>query len=233
MAFFFFQKENFMTYSKKCQDFYSYLNDYFKLYNLVKKLNICQLDFGCANYNYKSGIINIDIEKITKVIDSQSNLIDILIERVLLHEFRHAMQRRLVICNGDGYINELYYISFENNNISSICLPTETNANLFSLVYSLKMMLDNNVAEENAYQQLKKIILFLEKTYAHDIPTKEFFILLDDVKTYYYFLNRINNEYRMTLNGLNLDEKIYNTFLSSLYNPYKLKKILTRDIFDL
>jgi hypothetical protein len=91
--------------------------------------------------------------------------IDIYI-RVLLHEIRHAEQRKT---NLNYILNNLIQDSLTyRNKVNYICLPNEIDADIFSYFYfyNRKQFID----EEEAHIYLKKIYNVIKKKYNQSIP---------------------------------------------------------------
>ena len=150
--------------------------------------------------------------------------IDIYI-RVLLHEIRHAEQRKT---NLNYILNNLIQDSLTyRNEVNYICLPHEIDADIFSYFYfyNRKQFID----EEEAHIYLKQIYNVIKKKYNQSIPAKMFYYEIDFIEKYYSILDKIKSNYLKLQYGIYLDDKVLNEIDHYLQYPLEYKKIITKN----
>lgn len=214
------------------------INDYINSHKISDYIQDIVFDsnligYACYNHNTKKIVIN--LEKIYFQICFTFGKVDnktylSVLQKVILHEIRHAIQRKIVNINFQPF-SLLYRDSFNNShNVSDLILPTENNSVLYSYFYELYLLYCENENLEYISEKILVIKRLIDKIYRSNIPTKEFYLQLDCYKRYLYVFDNINSEFVKLLNGFEFDEKLLFMIEKSISNPLILRKELTKEI---
>ena len=215
-----------------------FINDYINTHKISDYIQNIVFDnnlIGYACYDYNARKIVINIEKIyfqifftVGKVDSRTYLS--VLKKVVFHEIRHAIQRKIVNMNIQP-LSMLYGDSFNNShNVSHFILPTENNAVLYSYFYELYLLYCKNENLEYISERILVIKCLIDKIYRSIIPTKEFYLRLESYKRYLHIFNSINSEFIKLLNGFEFDETLLLMIEKSISNPLILRKELTKEI---
>lgn len=141
--------------------------------------------------------------------------------KIMLHEIRHAEQKRIIIKNNSVSLLFLDALKYRNF-FESKMISTEIDADINAFLYMILEVDD----EYELYKNMIKLYNLIKKKYCNFIPMKEFYNMLNELPTYYYYLKKIHSIYIKLQTGLYLEEKILYEIEKSLEKPKEFKQLI-------